>query len=80
MKCTPMGVRQCRMAKQVTRRKSEGTTLNSNPHREYIPKYSIRDLHDMLDIVIEQGGRQAVEHYLEEWLCSSGESGLQLGD
>lgn len=34
----------------------------------------------MLDIVIAQGGRQAVELYLEDWLCSEGESGLQLID
>ncbi len=34
----------------------------------------------MIDIVIEQGGRQAVELYLEQWLCSQGESGLQLID
>ena len=34
----------------------------------------------MLDLTIELGGRQAVEHYLEEWLCSQGQSGLQLID
>jgi hypothetical protein len=34
----------------------------------------------MLDLVIDQGGRQAVEVYLEEWLCSQGDSGLQLTD
>jgi hypothetical protein len=34
----------------------------------------------MLDIMIAQRGRQAVEQYLEEWLCSQGESGLQLID
>jgi len=34
----------------------------------------------MLDIMIEQGGRQAAEQYLEEWLCNQGESGLQLID
>jgi hypothetical protein len=67
------------MTKRVTRRKSGQITLNSNPH-EYTPKYSLRDLHEMLDLVIEQGGRQAVELYLEEWLCSAGESGLQLID
>ncbi len=65
------------MTKQVTRRKSKRIT--SNPH-EYTPKFSIRDLHEMLDLVIEQGGRQAVEVYLEDWLCSAGESGLQLTD
>jgi len=67
------------MPKRVTRRKSERITLKSNPH-EYTPKYSIRDLHEMLDIMIEQGGRQAAEQYLEEWLCNQGESGLQLID
>ncbi len=67
------------MTKRVTRRKSGRITLNSNPH-EYNPRYSIRDLHELLDIVIAQGGRQAVEVYLEEWLCSQGESGLQLID
>ncbi len=67
------------MTKRVTRRKSERITRNSNPHK-YTPNYSIRDLHEMLDIVIAQGGRQAVERYLEEWLCSQGESGLQLTD
>jgi hypothetical protein len=34
----------------------------------------------MLDLVIAQGGRQSVELYLEEWLCSQGDSGLQLTD
>jgi len=67
------------MTKRVTRRKSGRITLKSDPH-EYTPKYSIRDLHEMLDLVIELGGRQAVEIYLEEWLCSQGESGLQLLD
>ena len=67
------------MTKRVTRRKSGRITLNSNPH-EYTPKYSLRDLHELLDIVIAQGGRQAVERYLEEWICSQGESGLQLID
>ena len=67
------------MKKRVTRRKSGRITLHSNPH-EYVPKYSLRDLHEMLDLVIAQGGRQAVELYLEEWLCSAGESGLQLID
>jgi len=37
-------------------------------------------LHELLDIVIEQGGHQAVELYLEEWLCNQGESGLRLID
>ncbi len=67
------------MTKRVIRRKSGRITLISNPH-EYTPRYSIRDLHELIDIVIEQGGRQAVELYLEEWLCSHGESGLQLID
>lgn len=67
------------MTKRVTRRKSERITLNSKSH-EYTPKYSLRDLHEILDLVIAQGGRQAVELYLEEWLCSAGESGLQLID
>ena len=67
------------MTTRVTQRKSGRITLNSNP-REYSPKYSIRDLHEMLDIVIAQGGRQAVELYLEGWLCSQGESGLHLID
>jgi hypothetical protein len=48
--------------------------------QEYTPKYSIRDLHEMLDIVIARGGRQKVELHLEEWLCSDVESGLQLMD
>ena len=65
------------MTKRATRRKS--SRITPNPH-EYTPKYSIRDLHEMLDLVIAQGGRQAVEVYLEDWLCSSGESGLQLTD
>lgn len=34
----------------------------------------------MLDLVIAQGKRQAVESYMEECLCSQGESGLQLID
>ncbi len=72
-------LRQCSMTKRVTRRKLGSITLNSNPH-EYTPRYSIRDLHELLDIVIEQGGRQAVELYLEEWLCSQGESGLLMID
>ncbi len=67
------------MTKRITRRKSGRITFNSKS-REYSPKYSIRDLHEMLYIVIAQGGRQAVEDYLEEWLCSQGESGLQLID
>jgi hypothetical protein len=67
------------MTKRVTRRKSARFTLNSNSH-QYSPKYSIRELHEMLDLVIDQGGRQAVEVYLEEWLCSQGDSGLQLTD
>jgi hypothetical protein len=68
------------MTKRVTQRKSgRPITLNSNPH-EYTPRYSIRDLYEMLDIMIAQRGRQAVEQYLEEWLCSQGESGLQLID
>jgi len=53
--------------------------IASNP-QEYNPKYSVRDLHEMLDIVIARGGRQKVELYLEEWLCSDVESGLQLMD
>jgi hypothetical protein len=67
------------MTKRVTRGKSGRITINSDPH-EYNPKYSIRDLHELLDIVIAQGGRQAVELYLEEWLCTAGDSGLQLID
>ena len=67
------------MTKRVTRRKSGRITLNSNSN-EYTPRYSIRDLHELLDIVIEQGGHQAVELYLEEWLCNQGESGLRLID
>ncbi len=72
-------LRKCSMTKRVTRRKSVPITLNSS-HHEYTPRYSIRDLHELLDIVIAQGGRQAVELYLEEWLCSQGESGLQVID
>jgi len=34
----------------------------------------------MLDLVIDRGGRQTAEHYLEEWLCGDIESGLQLID
>ncbi len=71
--------RELTMTERVTRRKSRRILIKSNPH-EYTPRYSIRDLHEMLDIVIAQGGRQAVENYLEEWLCSQGESGLQLID
>ena len=67
------------MTKRVNRRKSGRITLNSNPH-VYTPKFSLGELHEMLDIVIAQGGRQAVELYLEDWLCSEGESGLQLID
>ena len=48
--------------------------------KESTPKYSMRDLHELLDIVIAQGGRQAVEEYLERWLCSQGDGGLQLID
>ncbi len=40
----------------------------------------MRELHELLDIVIAQGGRQAVEEYLERWLCSQGDGGLQLID
>jgi hypothetical protein len=68
------------MTKRFTQgRKSGRITRNSNL-REYTPKYSIRDLHEMLDLMIALGGRQAMELYLEEWLCSQGESGLQLID
>ena len=42
--------------------------------------YSIRELHELLDLVIDQGGRQAVEDYLEKWLCGHVETGLQMID
>jgi hypothetical protein len=68
------------MTKPSTRRNSGRLNrLNSKPH-EYTPRYSIRDLHELLDLVIDRGGRQAVEDYLEKWLCGDVETGLQMID
>jgi hypothetical protein len=34
----------------------------------------------LLDLVIEMGGQGEAELFLEQWLCKSGEPGMQLID
>jgi hypothetical protein len=48
------------------------------PSPKCTPTYSIRELHELLDLVIEMGGHGDVEIFLEQWLRKSGESGMQL--
>jgi len=68
------------MKKRSTRRNPALITAAKPNAREYTPNYSIRDLHQLLDVVIAHGGREAVETYLENWLCGNAEAGLETID
>jgi hypothetical protein len=64
----------------MTERATKRNPRRSNQHapsRKCAPTYSIRELHELLDLVVEMGGHGDVEIFLEQWLCKSGESGMQ---
>jgi hypothetical protein len=66
------------MTERTTKRNPRRSKQHA-PSPKCAPTYSIRELHELLDLVIEMGGRGEAELFLEQWICRSGESGLQLG-
>jgi hypothetical protein len=67
------------MAERTTQSKPRRRNQPS-PSPKCSPTYSIRELHELLDLVIEMGGQGEAELFLEKWLCRSGEPGMQLID
>jgi hypothetical protein len=65
------------MTERATKRNPRRSNQNA-PSSKCAPTYSIRELHELLDLVIEMGGHRDVENFIEQWLCKSGESGMQL--
>jgi hypothetical protein len=67
------------MVERATQRKPRRRNQRSTSPK-CSPTYSIRELHELLDLVVEMGGQGEAELFLEQWLCKSVESGLQLID
>ena len=65
------------MTERTTRRNPRQSKKHPSSQKS-IATYSVRELHELLDLAIERGGQAEAELFLEQWLCKSGESGLSL--